>query len=369
MNFLKKLLNRPVAPATVPEFWSWFLSEQHSFFTVIQKKDGQLIHNRFLDKIVPRLHALNPRFYCETGMTDDTTAELVVSAEGDIPTFVFVEELIAAAPTLPNWKFTALKPSTGIRMSIKLNGTPFDSDTIRFFYDEEPGYPDEINLTIIHEDFSEDNKNTITQGCLLYMDALLGELNAATLIDDLVVGGPADAASRQLIPMEKLGDFLTWKEKEFVEKYEGARHNTENDQYAALEGEDANGLPSIAIINTDLLDWDARASHPWMAVVTVDYTKTKGMINNGMPGEEQFSIFNELQEELDSLLIDSSGYLNLGRETYNGKSEIYYACREFRNISKLTDRTIRSFEGKLACSYTIYKDKYWRTMDKYAQTI
>lgn len=301
-------------------------------------------------------------------MSDDTTAELIISTEGDIKTFVFAEELVGAAPSLPHWKFTALKQPLEFGSQIEMGGLLFDHDTIRFYYKEEPGFPDEINITLVHIDYNEDNKQTVAHGCLLYLDNLLGELNAATLIDNVQVKGP-QIAFEELIPMEKLGDFLTWKEKEFVEKYEGTRHNTENDRYTALEGKDSKGLPSIAIINADLLDWDARASHPWMAVITVDYTKTKGMINNGMPDDERFGIFNQLQEELGRLLVDSAGYLNLGRETYNGKSEIYYACREFRTISKLIDLTIRSFERRLSCSYTIYKDKYWRTMDKYAQTL
>lgn len=63
-------------------------------------------------------------------MYNASTAELVVTADGDIKTFVWVEELIAAAPKLANWKFTALKPATGsgrrqhfgLRLKKSLNG-------------------------------------------------------------------------------------------------------------------------------------------------------------------------------------------------------------------------------------------------------
>jgi hypothetical protein len=366
MNFFKRFLGKPAAPSSVGEFWKWFLPNASAFYETIKKKDGELIHNRFLDKIVPRLQALNPEFYCETGMIDDATAELVISAEGDIKSFVFVEELIAAAPTLPSWKFTALKPSTGTGMSIEMNGTFFDNETIRFFYEEEPGYPDEISLVMVHPGYSEDNKNTITQGCLLYLDALLGELNAATLIDNVAVKAPDPAADLPLIPMDKLNEFLHWKEKEFVEKYEGTRHDTAGDEYANLEGEDEDGLPSIAIVNTDLLSWDAKASHPWMAVITADYSKTKEPGDNGMPNESQFEALNRLQEDLDRQLTDVSGYLNLGKETYKGETRIYLACREFRKVSKFIDQLIRADrKDELVCSYEIYKDKYWRTMNKF----
>jgi len=164
----------------------------------------------------------------------------------------------------------------------------------------------------------------------------------------------------------KLNEFLHWKEKEFVEKYEGTRHDTADDEYASLEGEDEEGLPSIAVVDTDLLNWDAKASHPWMAVVTVDYSRTKETGENGMPGEAQFEALNHLQENLDRQLTDVSGYLNLGRETYKGETKIYYACREFRRVSKLIDQQIRADrKGGIVCSYEIYKDKYWRTMSKF----
>jgi hypothetical protein len=370
MSFFKKLLGRATAPSTVTGFWNWFAPNQTTFFNIIKKRDGDLIHRRLLDKIVPRLQALNPKFYCETGMVDDAMAELVISAEGDIKSFVFVEELIAAAPVLANWKFTALKPSTGMGTSIKMNGVCFDNTTIRFFYEEEPGYPDEINLVMVHPDFSAGQQKTVTQGCLLYLDALLGELNAATLIDNVDVKAPDTATDMRLIPMDKLTEFLNWKEKEFVEKYEGARHDTEGDEYAALEGKDEEGLPSIGIVNSDLLNWDAKASHPWMMVVTFDFSNAKGTGDNGMPDENQFEAFSLLQDDLDGQLTDIAGYLNLGRETYKGESKIYYACKEFRSVSKLVDQIVRTHEkAGLLCSYQIYKDKYWRTMDKFLEAL
>jgi hypothetical protein len=371
MNFFKKLLGKTTgstSPATVAGFWDWFLENEVSFFNTIRSMDSQIINDRFLNYIVPQLQDLNPQFYCETGMANPELAELVITAEGDIKTFVFVEELVAAAPDLSRWKFTALKPPTGIGCRINLNGASFDSDTIRFFYDEDPQYPDEINLTMVHGDFGAENKQNIAHGCLLYLDALLGEWDVATLIDNIRVDGP-QPADRELIPMEKLNDFLRWKEKEFVEKYDGTRHNTESDAYSALEGSDDEGLSSAAIINTSLLQWDAKASHPWMMVITIDYQKNNGLGINGMPKEKQYQAFNRLQDDLDQQLADTAGYLSLGRQTYKGESNIYVACREFRHASKVADRLIRGYQSELVCRYDIYKDKYWRTMNPFQAAV
>lgn len=363
MNFFKKILGREDAPAGVEGFWSWFLQQESAFFRTLKGKDNNRIHDKFIRRIMPRLQGLNPRFYCEAGMLDETMAELVITAEGDIKSFVWVEELMAAAPPLPNWKFTALKPAFGSG-SIRMNSLSFDSDNIQFFYREDPQYPDEINLILVHRDYGQADQEAITHGTLLFLDMFLGELNAATLIDHVEVGG-AGPAGQQPVPMEKLRDFLAWKEKEFVEKYQGRRHDTEKDNYAALEGTDEDGFPSIAILNTDLLDWDARPSHPWMTVIGIDYEKTKGLAGNGMPDSRHLELMGRMEDELTELLPDATGYLNLGRETYKGKRTIFLACKEFRQASKIIADLLTRYQKDLAGSYEIYKDKYWRTMNKY----
>jgi hypothetical protein len=121
MNFFKKLLNKGQAPTGIEAFWQWFHERAESFYRYVKEKDSAHIHGQFLQKVMPELQALNSAFYCETGMFDDTTAELVITAEGDVKSFVFVEELIATAPHLDHWKFTALKSPTGSG-SVNMNG-------------------------------------------------------------------------------------------------------------------------------------------------------------------------------------------------------------------------------------------------------
>ena len=166
--------------------------------------------------------------------------------------------------------------------------------------------------------------------------------------------------------MEKLSDFLTWKEKEFVEKYEGVRHDTENDTYTVFEGEDADGFPAIGIINTELLKWEAKASHPWMLVIEIDYSTMRD-VDNGLPGERLSEAMHRFEEQLSAQLVDSDGYLNLGSKSGAGKRHIYLACKEFRLASGKVSQLIDEYKKELMCSYDIYKDKYWRTMNHFHQ--
>jgi hypothetical protein len=362
MSFLKKLFgqNKEVEIFDNTGFWNWFTQNEKTFYNVLKKH--QDADENFLQKIMPKLQQLNPGFFCLAGMYNETTAELVITAEGDIKTFVFAEELVASAPVTEGWKFTALKPYIDAEdMNISMDGFEFNSENIGFFSNDNKEYPDVIDITAVHRDFTEENKDIITTGTFIYIDNKLGELNAATLLDSVLVSGPSQQ-NPELIPIDKLKEFLTWREKEFLEKYKGARYHTDEDNYSSLEGEDEKGIPLIAIVNTDLLNWDAKPSYPWMMVITITYTPQ----NNGMPDTNTYQNMNRFEDELVAQLPDAEGYLNLGRETYNGTRTIYFVCREFRKSSKITNQTIHNYLEHLDITYEIYKDKYWTTMNKFS---
>ena len=364
MNFLKRLLGRDTPAPGYEGFWNWFREHHRTFYDVVRTRDTRRIEAQFLRRIIPALETIQGTLYCETGMCSDTMAELVISAQGDVKSFVFVEELVAAAPALAHWKFTPLKPANGVEeMRIKMEGYVFDNENIHFVYHDDPAYPDEIAITFVHRDFTEANQTIITQGVFLYLESVLGERDAATLIDKGTVTGPS-SDKMSPISMGKLADFLRWKEKEFVEKYHETRHHTETDNYAVLEGKDADGFRNIVTLNTDLLQWDAKVSHPWMMLVVVDYEK-KGLADNGLPDNTHYQHMSRLETELAEKLPDSAGYLLLARQTYKGKRTIFLACKEFSSASKTTYELLETYQPDLSCSYEIYKDKYWKTMEAF----
>lgn len=360
MGFLKKIFSGKEEEVTInsyADFWHWFQKHEKEFFKVV--KDHNKIDEEFLQKITPALRQLNEDFYCVTGMADDNTAELIISADGIIKEFVFAEEFIAAAPSVSRWKFTALKPATDIEtMGIEMDGNEFSNNNISFFSNDMNEYPDEIDITLVHKDYTEENKDIITSGCLIYLDNLLGEYNTAIMVDVVQVAGPED--EQELIPIEKLQGYLIWRQKEFVEKYEGVRYGTEEDSYNAMEAEDEEGTPVFAIVNQDLMNWDAKASHPWMMVVEIKFEDEK---NEGLPGDDVANLMNEFEDEILKQLPDVDGYLNIGRETYKGTRTIYFACKEFRQSSKTVAAIIKEYAGKLDASYEIFKDKYWMTVN------
>ena len=121
-------------------------------------------------------------------------------------------------------------------------------------------------------------------------------------------------------------------------------------------------MPIIAIVNTDLLAWDSKASHSWICIVSMEYDGTE---NNGLPNEVSYQLLNKIEEEINKDLKDEDGYLNIGRDSGNNKRRIYLAFKDFRKPSKILAKQKLLFEKDVAFSFEIYKDKYWRTMEKY----
>ncbi len=361
MSFLKSIFKTKDEPIhTYADFWNWFDRNAKTFHKVV-KGHGK-IEKDFFDKLSPKLSELKDGFWYLTGMYDNNTAELVITADGTITNIVFVEELIQAAPSIDGWKFTALKPALDIKdVSIELSGFKFNNENLFFYANDHSDYPDEIDITIAHADCNDENKSTITNGVYIFLDSYLGELDFATTIDNLTIIGKAEAR-KELIPIEKLKEFLKWRQKEFIEKYEGLRHDTENDNYSGLEAELSNGKPLIAIVNTELLTWDSKASHPWVLTVEIKYD---GENNNGMPDAETYQLLDEIENSILDELKDFEGYLNIGRQTADSVREIYFACKEFRKPSKILYKAQCDYADKTEISYNIYKDKYWQSFSRF----
>jgi hypothetical protein len=362
MSFLKRIFGGKQKTNSISsdDLWSWFARHASEFHRIV--KTDRDVDNGFLEKLMPRLQSIDKQFYCLTGMYDNDTAELIITAEGDIKSFVFVEELVNSAPPIQGWKFTALKPPADITsFSLNMNGNRFDSNNTYFYYDEDAAYPDEIAIHLLYDHYSEENKDDVTQGCLLFLENGIGELKMATQIDDVSVATTLPEG-RERIPIGKLEEFLVWREKELVEKYEGTRHDTNSNQFSLMEAEDKDGMPLIAVVNRDLLEWDAKASHPWMMVIEIGFN---GEGRNGMPDKGTTSGMEDLEDALLEQLTDREGYLNLGRQTYKGERAIFFACKEFRRSSKIAATVIKQFQDRLDAKYAIYKDKYWMSMERF----
>lgn len=361
MSILQNILGNKDKPIkTYSDFWIWFQKNERKFYDVV--KSHKNLERDFFDPLSLKLGELKDGFFFLTGMLNNNTAELVITPDGNIKNVVFVEELISASPLIKGWKFTALKPEMNIKdVCINMAGYKFNSENLFFYSNDNSNSPDEIDIIIVHKEYKEEDKSTIINGTYIFLDNYLGELNSITTIDNLTITS-LNEAKKDLIPIEKLKAYLIWRQKEFLEKYDGVRYNIENDSYSSLEAELNNGKPLIAIVNTTLLDWDRKASHPWIAIIEIKY---QGDNNNGMPDEITYQKLNEIEDELMKELLDYDGYLNVGRQTADNTREIYFACKDFRKPSKIFHQLVTTNINGYEITFDIYKDKYWKTFNRF----
>ncbi|MDJ1481855.1 DUF695 domain-containing protein [Cytophagaceae bacterium YF14B1] len=361
MSFLNNIIDaQNEVTQQYVDFWDWFKKHAKTFFYVVKQREN--IETDFFEKLSEQLNVFNESLYFVVGMPDEDTVELIFTADGIIKNIVFVEELVQAAPSIKGWIFTALKSATDTsKINIKMEGFDFNEENIGFYANEHPELPDEIDITIVYPDFDEDDRQMVVNGIYIFLDNVLGELNFACIIDQIDIVRKQEA-EQEIVPISKLKSFLIWREKEFVEKYEGVRRNTDKDNYSMLQAKLENGNMLLAAINTDLLKWDRKASHPWIMNVEIKYD---GSELNGMPDEDAFTLMEEIEENITTELKDSEGYLNIGRQTAEGARNIYFACKDFRKSSKVVDAIERLYADQAEISYEIYKDKYWQSFEHF----
>jgi hypothetical protein len=345
---------------TYKEFWDWFLENEKQLFKIIKSK------NNVVEKVFPALDKalenINIEYYYQVGMFDDDTAEIIFTVDGKLEHFVFIEDIVAAAPTIPGWTFQALKAKDTVSIGniIDMNDYSFHIGNISFYSIVDPETPDSVDITLVYQDFQEQDFKTIQHGCYIFLDHLLGEEASITLIDSCTIIGK-ESATEELIPTSKLGDYIIWREKEFLEKYDNISHNTEEDEYSSIDIQYESGESAVAIVDNYLMQWEYKASHPWMIVMEFKYNGEK---QNGYPSSEEMEMLNKIEDEFVKKFKCTDGYLSLGRQTGINERTVFFACKEYRKPSRTLFDYISKYK-QFEFSYQIYKDKYWMTMERF----
>jgi hypothetical protein len=84
------------------------------------------------------------------------------------------------------------------------------------------------------------------------------------------------------------------------------------------------------------------------------------------PNDETYQFLNDMEDKILAELKDYEGYLNIGRQTAKNMREIYFACKDFRKPSKVLYQ-FKIDHPDINIEYDIYKDKYWRSFNKFKQ--
>jgi hypothetical protein len=340
-------------------FWTWFVKNVDTF-KHLGKMPQEEAH-QLLDIIIEELKKYDLWLKAVCGQYDENTTELIITADGDIALFTKVQELIDKAPVVNGWRFTAHKPPVGLtNMAIRMYDKDFNEDTLHFYPIVEEKYPDEVSLVLTHKDYNEEEEEDFQTAMSIYVQNGLGEINAATQIDDLTFGAePVDKS--ELIPITKLNDYLTWREKEFVEKCHSSEIELPDQVLFAIEGEDFEDNIMVALVNLNYEHWPYKPMFGWLLSVTIDYEATE----NGLPIKSMVKVLHDEEAKIIELLNNQSDTLFIATKTYRGSRIMYFYTKNYEQPCTLLHALQDSGEMGSNTSFFVEKDKYWRCLEEF----
>jgi hypothetical protein len=198
---------------TISQFWNWF-KDNNKAYTFLHAVEED-VKEKLLSECVKQLHAYCDHLYFEIGGYPDEDQELIITAEGDKDYFDAAEELIKAAPQIPGWIFTALKPAITEPFKSKWDELELHTEDMWFL----PLSNDEntdlgIRICLRNHDLIKDNE--ILMPLLFKMlDTIVGEKSFALdirYVDTALL--PDEPEEEGLYPILELPEFIDWHKKQ-----------------------------------------------------------------------------------------------------------------------------------------------------------
>lgn len=146
--------------ARIYTFWSWLLENQAE----LAGEHSELAE--LLDELLEELHLVDPGLYFEIESTT-RPRELVLTAEGHEELFPLVESLVASAPSLEGWEFTALKPAMGFAFRTNYEGVEVDPQRLWFLPMLSASNESSLGLRIGIPDFYPEHERQLANAVLL----------------------------------------------------------------------------------------------------------------------------------------------------------------------------------------------------------
>jgi len=177
-------------------FWEWFQANSDQLAAV---KNGE---DPILQELSHELQRVHPKLTFEMGLGEDDPFEFIVSADGISSVFPAVEQLVAAAPILANWKIIAFRQPKGADFGILYEDFPLEPEDVWFSYRPRN---DKIDVTIYIRNLSSDNDRQAVGASFILLDNALGEYMVATgigLIEHKPL--PDDPVARGLSPLSDI---------------------------------------------------------------------------------------------------------------------------------------------------------------------
>jgi hypothetical protein len=337
-------------------FWEWFAAHEYQ---VHGPGNQSRKIEAFLTELIPQLKKFNPWLKALVGPCGAHRFELVITSDADIALFPKAEELIDAAPTLSGWIFTALKPALGLdKIRIEMYGCEFSDAVMQFYPVEDPKFPDKIRIVFVHRDYDRRREDDFRTGAFVLVENGIGELAAATKIDEYQVRGlPEPKEKIELIPLGKLEEYLNWREKEFVEKYVHVGNEHPPHQWGVVEGKTPEGQVIFAAVNRGYRHWEYKPAYPWLGQLEIRY---RGDLR-GLPVPAQFRELEDIEKEVLALLPPGQ-IIHVGHSTFCHCRTVYLFTSDYRLIANPVMDYVEGKKTSFQLEFFIRKDKYWECL-------
>ncbi|MFM9850951.1 MAG: hypothetical protein ACKVP3_27980 [Hyphomicrobiaceae bacterium] len=206
------------------DFWGWFERNRPAIessvgrlYATANDAAAEIVRDPTMLQLKVQLHRYDSRLSFLIGPIEKGY-DLEITAEGDEQAFASVFRLIRAAPQLPNWRFTPLRPHQPDAYP-QLDGLDFSSSDFRFETkpsDESPGKFDFLMIANTEHDVLADEER-FHHLAFLTLQSHLGEHDFTRYVDSITVRDKAWA--------EKLGGFETLPLSELQKKFLPLRPN------------------------------------------------------------------------------------------------------------------------------------------------
>jgi hypothetical protein len=186
-------------------FWTWFSGNESRF----QDDDPEA---PIFDELLDQLQMLDPRLYFMMS-TESVPKEFVITTEGNMDLFPFVDLLVSSAPEISDWKVIGLKPPLGLATDTKFEDVHLKPAQMWFLPLDSRTDPHSLGLRIGAPGLDPDGKWAMA-AVMTVLDSLLGERSVATDIQLVELALlPTKPSDEGYIEIADLPKYIAWRKK------------------------------------------------------------------------------------------------------------------------------------------------------------
>lgn len=194
-------------------FWQWF-EEKNKAYLFLSEVTPE-VKEELMDAMQTQLHLYHKKLYFETGITDDDIPELIITAEGKSDYFEDVEYLIARAPKIGNWRFTAFIQPQGVDFTMKYGDVALEPKEMWFMPLVHNEKPDLIGIRVCLQQYDMiSDKDGLVSIVYKILNTVIGEKSFALDIQFVDAGLlPDDPEEEGMFELWELPQYIKWKQK------------------------------------------------------------------------------------------------------------------------------------------------------------